>query len=146
MEALDVQVDRFGAPDQRNPLAHPLVLGDDPIAGLARLPVVGAAPDTGDAAVHRERAVRELLADEEPQALWLHEIPRGQGGDHARFTGVLTPMRHQEARVQATLRIAWRRIGEPGALDRHAGGGVDDPTVYVRLARGSAQAAIPGLD
>jgi hypothetical protein len=47
VEALDVQLQRLPALGQADALDHELILGDDRLAGVAGLPVAGAAPDSG---------------------------------------------------------------------------------------------------
>jgi hypothetical protein len=50
VKALDVQLERLPAPGQGDALHHPLILGDDPVAGVADLPVAGTAPHPRNAA------------------------------------------------------------------------------------------------
>ena len=71
VEALDVQSDRLPAPNEGHSLDYELVLGDDPIAGIAGFAVTAPAPDPGDA-VERQPTVRDLLANDELKALRVH--------------------------------------------------------------------------
>ena len=68
MEALDVQLERFPTPGQRDALDHPLVLGNDPVAGVALLAVTGPTPHPRNAVVG-QRPVLQLLANDELKAL-----------------------------------------------------------------------------
>jgi hypothetical protein len=53
MEALDVQLERLSTFVQGDPFDHELILGDGPVAAVARFFLGRAAPDAGDAVERR---------------------------------------------------------------------------------------------
>src|SRR5262249_28916147 len=107
VKALDVQLERFPAIGQADALGQQLVLGDDQLARVATPPVPGATPDPGDA-VQRERAGRELVADEELEAGLVHEIPRGASwrGRRQIHRGLDARGRHPEDWGRGSLHVA----------------------------------------
>src|SRR4029453_14270543 len=63
MEALDVQLERVPAFGQADAFDHELVFRDDPLTGIAGLPVAGATPDSRNT-VEWQSAVGEFLTDQ----------------------------------------------------------------------------------
>src|SRR4029079_12526749 len=83
VKALGVQLERFSTPGHADTFDQHFILGDDPLAGVTGFPVARAAPDARNA-VQRKRAVLQLLADEELEAMLLHDHPLGVDGGARR--------------------------------------------------------------